>query len=377
MSRPGRGQGLDLRRLAALIHKESRQMWRDPATILMAFVLPVVMIFLYAYAVSLDLDRVPVGIVLESDGASAQSLAAAFGGSPYFAVHPARDRREVAAEVLGGRLRGFVVIPQDLDRRLAAEGREPLVQVVTDGTQPNTAGFVANYATSVVAAWQAGRGGAAPAGVALVPRFWYNAELESRRFLLPGAIAIIMTMIGTLLTAMVVAREWERGTMEAVISTPVSVLEILVGKLLPYFGLAMAATVICTLLSIHAFGVPLRGSWSSLLLLASAFLVPALGQGLVISSVAKNQFVAAQLALFSGFLPAFLLSGFIFEISSMPLPIRLLTFLVPARYFVAALQTVFLAGDVWAVIVPNAAALALFAAIFLALTRRKSRKSLE
>ena len=372
------GPGLDLRRLTALIRKESRQMWRDPATILIAFVLPVVIIFLYAYAVSLDLNRVPVGIVLESDSASAQSLAAAFGGSRYFAVHPARDRREVAAEVLGGRLRGFVVIPQDLDRRLAAAGREPLVQVITDGTQPNTAGFVANYATSVVAAWQAGRGGAgAAAGITLVPRFWYNAELESRRFLLPGAIAIIMTMIGTLLTAMVVAREWERGTMEAVISTPVSVVEILLGKLLPYFGLAMAATVICTLLSIHVFGVPLRGSWPSLLLLTSAFLVPALGQGLVISSVAKNQFIAAQLALFSGFLPAFLLSGFIFEISSMPLPIRLLTYLVPARYFVATLLTVFLAGDVWPVFVPNILAMLAIGLGFILIARAKTKKSLD
>jgi ABC-2 type transport system permease protein len=373
--------GLDLGRLAALVHKESRQMWRDPSTILIAFVLPVVMIFLYAYAVSLDLNRVPVGVVLESDGRSAQDLAAAFSGSRYFEVHPARDRREVQEGLVSGRLRGFVVIPQDLDRRLAAAGGrpgadpQPLVQVVTDGTQPNTAGFVANYATSVVAAWQSGR--ARGGGVVLEPRFWYNPELESRRFLLPGAIAIIMTMIGTLLTAMVVAREWERGTMEAVISTPVSVFEILVGKLLPYFVLAMAATVICTTISVAVFGVPLRGSWVSLLVLSSAFLVPALGQGLLISAVARNQFVAAQFALMTGFLPAFMLSGFIFEISSMPAPLRLITYLVPARYFVAALQTVFLAGDVWAVFVPNTLAMLAIGLVFLLVARAKTQKSLD
>ena len=378
MTRPKRlSSQLDLRRMLALIHKESRQMWRDPATILMAFVLPVVMIFLYAYAVSLDLNKVPIGVVLESDSANAQSLAAAFGGSRYFTVTPARDRREVQEGIIGARLRGFVVIPQDFDRRLEAGGAQPLVQVVTDGTQPNTAGFVANYAINVVSAWQASTGHGGGPGVTLEPRFWYNAEIESRRFLLPGAIAIIMTMIGTLLTAMVVAREWERGTMEAVISTPVSVLEILLGKLLPYFGLAMAATVICTLLSIFVFGVPLRGSWLSLLLLSSAFLVPALGQGLVISSIAKNQFVAAQLALFSGFLPAFLLSGFIFEISSMPLPIRILTYLVPARYFVATLQTVFLAGNVWSVFIPNTLAMLAIGSVFILIARAKTKKSLD
>ena len=165
--------------------------------------------------------------------------------------------------------------------------------------------------------------------------------------------------------------------MEAVISTPVSVLEILVGKLLPYFGLALAATTICTLLSIVVFGVPLRGSWLSLLMLSSAFLVPALGQGLVISSIAKNQFVAAQLALFSGFLPAFLLSGFIFEISSMPLPIRLMTYLVPARYFVASLQTVFLAGDVWPVFIPNLLAMLAIGLGFILIARAKTKKSLD
>jgi len=367
----------NLRRMAALVRKESIQMLRDPSTILMAFVLPVVMVFLYAYAVSLDLNKVPIGVVLETDGAGGQALAAAFSGSRYFTVTPARDRREVEEAIIGGRLRGFVVIPHDLEQRIQAGGTEPLVQVVTDGTQPNTASFVANYAQNVVTQWQASRGLAVGAGIALEPRFWYNAELESRRFLLPGAIAIIMTMIGTLLTAMVVAREWERGTMEAVISTPVSVLEILLGKLLPYFGLAMAATTICTLLSIFVFGVPLRGSWLALFMLSSAFLVPALGQGLLISSVAKNQFIAAQLALFSGFLPAFLLSGFIFEISSMPLPIRLLTYLVPARYFVTTLQTVFLAGDVWSVFIPNTLAMLAIGTVFILIARSKTKKSLD
>ena len=367
----------DFRRLVALVRKESLQVVRDPSTILIAFVLPVVMLFLFAYAVSLDTQKVPIGIVLESDSAAAQSLAAAFSGTRYFAVTPARDRREVAGEVVGGRLRGYVVIPQDFDQRLASGTRPPLVQIITDGAQPNTANFVANYAQGVIKIWQSARFPATGSALTLEPRFWFNPEIESRRFLVPGAIAIIMTMIGTLLTALVVAREWERGTMEAIMSTPASVVEILVGKLLPYFVLGLGATLISALLAITVFGVPLRGSWLALLSLSSVFLVPALGQGLLISAVTKNQFIAAQVALLSGFLPAFLLSGFLFEIDSMPVPIRVLTHVIPARYFVSSLQTVFLAGDIWTLLLPNMLAMLAIGFVFFAVALAKTAKSLD
>lgn len=364
-------------RLYALVSKESLQVLRDPSTLLVAFVLPVVLLFLFAYAVSLDIRRMPVGVALESDSQPAQELAAAFGGSRFFRVVPARDRRELQAELVGGRIRGYVVIPADLERRLHKGGREPLVQVITDGSQPNTAGFVGNYAQGVVGSWLAGRGMAAPGGISLLPRFWFNAELESRRALVPGALAIVMTMIGTLLTALVVAREWERGTMEGLLSTPASVVEILVGKLLPYFGLGLLATLIGAGLAVGLFGVPLRGSWAALLLTAAVFLIPALGQGLLISAVTKNQFVAAQVALLTGFLPAMLLSGFLFEISSMPAPIQWLTHVVPARYFNSALQTIFLAGDVWPLLLRQLGAMAAIGLFFFAVARAKTRKSLE
>ena len=382
--RPGAQSGtrarrkFDLSRLFALVRKESLQAIRDPSTILIAFVLPVVLLFLFAYAVSLDVREVRIGVVLESDGGSAQSLAAAFAGTRYLRVTPARDRREVADQVVSGKLRGFVVIPQDFERRLASPGSAPLVQVITDGSQPNTANFVANYARGVVQTWQAGRSAAVqPTVIALEPRYWFNPELESRRSLVPGAIAIVMTIIGTMLTALVVAREWERGTMEAVLSTPASVMEILIGKLLPYFVLGMLATISATLLAIHVFDVPLRGSWLALLLLSAVFLIPALGQGLLISAITRNQFLASQIALFSGFLPSFLLSGFLFEIDAMPPAIQAITYLIPARYFVASLQTVFLAGDVWAVFLPNLAAMAVIGMFFFAIARHKTRKNLE
>lgn len=377
-SREQAGHKFNWRRLIALVRKESLQAMRDPSTILIAFVLPVVLLFLFAYAVSLDVREVRIGVVLESDSASAQSLAAAFAGTRYLKVTPARDRREIADQVVSGKLRGFVVIPQDFERRLASPIPQPLIQVVTDGSQPNTANFVASYAQGVVQNWGAGRSGGAPtAAIELEPRFWFNAELESRRSLVPGAIAIVMTIIGTMLTALVVAREWERGTMEAVLSTPASVVEILIGKLMPYFVLGMIATLGSAALAIFVFDVPLRGSLLALLLLSAVFLIPALGQGLLISAVTKNQFLASQIALFSGFLPSFLLSGFLFEIDAMPTWIQAITYLIPARYFVSSLQTVFLAGDVWAVFWPNLAAMAAIGVFFFIIAKRKTRKNLE
>ncbi len=372
-----------VRRLAALVRKESLQLVRDPSTILIAFVLPAVLLFLFGYAVSLDIRGVRLGVVLESDGAPAQSLAAAFAGTRYFRITTVHDRRAVADQLVSGALRGYVVIPQDFEQRLATGGSRPLVQIVTDGSQPNTANFVANYARGVVIGWRAQQAddavsaAAAKPSIALVPRFWFNPEIDSRRALIPGAIAVVMTIIGTLLTALVVAREWERGTMEAIMSTPATVAEILLGKLLPYFALGLAAMVCSTLLALFVFGVPLRGSWFALLLLSSVFLVPALGQGLLISALARNQFVAAQIALITGFLPAFLLSGFIYEIASMPWPIRWLTCVVPARYFVTALQTVFLAGDVWPLLLRDLAAMLAIGAVFFLIALRRTRKSLD
>lgn len=369
-----------LRRFSAIARKETLQIFRDPSTLLVAFVLPVVMLFLFAFAVSLDTRNVRLGVVLESDTEAAQSLAAAFAGSRYFSVTPARDRREVEPAVIAGRLRGYVLIPQDFASRLLRGQSDGLVQIITDGTQPNTASFVASYAQGVVSNWLASRTpgtATVPPAITLEPRFWFNPEIESQRALVPGAIAVVMTIIGTLLTALVVAREWERGTMEGLFSTPATIAEIILGKLIPYFLLGLAATAISALLAVWVFGVPLRGSVFALMLLAAVFLIPALGLGLLISTIARNQFIAAQLALLAGFLPAYLLSGFLFEISSMPKIIQLITHIVPARYFNTGLQTVFLAGDVWPLLLPSLGAMALLGTLLFAVVVRKTRKSLE
>jgi ABC-2 type transport system permease protein len=253
--------------------------------------------------------------------------------------------------------------------------------IVTDGSEPNTANFVESYFRNAWDQWQQQR--AASLGVRHEPlvrleaRFWYNPAAESRNYLIPGSITIIMTVIGALLTSLVIAREWERGTMEALLASPVTKSEILLSKLIPYYGLGMISLVICVLVAVFLLKVPFRGSVWVLLLGGSLFMGSSLGLGLLLSTATRNQFNAAMAALNAGFLPALILSGFIYEIRSMPLPIRALTQLVPARYFVTLMQTLFQAGNIWAVLWPSMLFMGLAAVFFLGLTALKTRRRLE
>ncbi len=355
-------------RLFALIKKETIQMMRDPSTFLVAGALPIILLFMFAFAVSLDIKNLPIGVVAQSDSVKAQEISAKYSSTKFFIVHPMRDMNEAKAAIIRGKIRAIVIIPHNFDDRINNPNLGSLVEIISDGAQPNTARFAANAAQVIAQQYlfenrNFGKFNSSP-NVEILPRFWFNAEIESRRTLIPGAIAIVMTMIGTLLTAMVVAREWERGTMEAIMATPSRVLEILIGKLLPYFFLGLLATMLCAIVAVFIFHVPLRGSIFGLVIVSSAFLIPSLGQGLLISAATKNQFLAAQLALFSGFLPAMLLSGFIYEISSMPPPLRIISHLFPARYFVDCLRTIFLVGDVWRVFLPNIGFMLLIGAFF-------------
>lgn len=366
------------RRLRALFVKEGRQVVRDPSSILIAFVLPAVLLFLFGFGVSLDAEDVRLGVVVEQSTPDAQDFVSGFAHSRFFEVRTARDRRAFLDDLRAGRLHGIVVVPADF---AAARGHASRIQVLTDGSEPNTAAFTENYVRGVWANWiaRARIDAMAPEArpIRAEPRVWFNAELESRRFLVPGSIAIIMTAIGVLLTALVVAREWERGTMEALLSTPVRVGELIAGKIAPYFVLGLGSMLFSVMAAVWLFDVPLRGSFAALLAVSAAFLLAALGQGLLISTVARNQLVAAQLAVITGFLPSFLLSGFIFEIDSMPWPIRLLTTVIPARYLVSSLQTVFLAGDVWALYLVDIGAMLAIAAVFFALIARKTKRTLQ
>jgi ABC-2 type transport system permease protein len=275
---------------------------------------------------------------------------------------------------------GIVWLRGDFSRRLLASGDAP-VEVILNGVDANQARIIAGY---VQGAWQnwlqayaAAKGHELKLPVSVEHRVWFNPALRSRNFLVPGLVAVIMTLIGALLTALVVAREWERGTMEALMVTPIRIRELLLGKLLPYFVLGMGGMLLSVVMAIWQFGVPLRGSFWLLLAASAIFMLVALAMGLLISTVARSQFVAGQIAILITFLPAFILSGFIFDIDSMPAPIQVITHVVPARYFVAILQTLFAAGDVWPVVLANASALLLMMAIFFTILRRKARKSLE
>jgi ABC-2 type transport system permease protein len=374
-----------LRRIAALVRKESWQIARDPSSYLIAGLLPLLLLVIFGYGVSLDLRRIPLGLVVEQASPEADSLATSFRNSRFFIVRLARHRAEVEDDLASGRLKGVVVLAADFADRLG-RGETAPVQILVDGSDPNTAGLVENYAQGVWRNWlQQERFSASslavrPASGPLVvsePRVWFNPEVNSRNFLVPGAVAIIMTLIGTLLTALVVAREWERGTMEALMATPLGRAEFLLGKLIPYFVLGMTAMGLSVAVAVAVFDVPFRGSVGLLLLVSAAFLADMLPLGLLISTLTRDQFVASQLALLSAFLPAFWLSGFIFEIDSMPLPIRLLTRVLPARYFVSSLQTLFLSGDVANVLVPDLLALTLIAAVLLFALVRATRLRLE
>lgn len=363
-------------RFVALLTKELLQVIRDPSTLLIAFVFPVMLIFLFGYGVNLDTARTRIGLSLQDASEPAQSLAGAFQHSRWFEIVASGEPAQLKPLLVANLIRGIIVIPEEFGRQIAHGGGS--IQVVTDGTSPNTASFVAGYAEGVRANWMAARTedtGAANSAllISIDARYWFNPDLASRYFLVPGAIAIVMTMIGSLLTALVVAREWERGTMEAIMATPVGRTEFIATKVIPYFLLGLISMSLCTVLAITVFGVPFRGSPIALLAIAAAFLVPALGQGLLISSATKNQFVASQIALLTAFLPALMLSGFIYEIASMPRWVQFITYIVPARYLIPALQTVFIAGDNWALFLPNIGILLGFGALFFALTVRATR----
>ena len=370
-------QGSAWRRFRSLFYKESLQVLRDPSALIIAFVLPPVLLFLFGNAISLELRSVPIGVVMELDGEMSRELAAAYAATDYLAMTPARDRRELEHHLVSGRLKALVIIPQDFDAALRDPSRQAAIQVITDGSHSNTAKFIAAYTQGVYNNWLAQLPAAAMPPVQVQQRLWFNPELDSNRAMIPGAMAVVMTLIGTLLTALVVAREWERGTMEAVLSTPSRQAEIIASKVLPYFLLGLVTALGCVLMTTVLFEVPLRGSVAGVLALTAAFLVPALGQGLLISTATKSQFNAAQAAVTSGFMPSMLLSGFIYDIESMPTILQYITVVIPARYYVEGLRTVFLVGDSWELLWSSVAALLLVGVVFFVATIRLFRRGLD
>ncbi len=368
-----------LTRIGAVVRKEWGQIRRDPSSFGIAFILPLLLLLIFGSGISLDTGGTRTALVMQDNGAAAQRLASDFAASPSFRIIPAASVEAARRALVSGDVRAILVIPQDFSRAVASagtSGRAPQVQIITDGSIPNTARFVTSHARGVLASW-AGRHQAAmargigPGGhsdaappLRLEPHYMYNAGLKSRNFLVPGAIAIVMAMIGSLLTALVVAREWERATMAAIMATPLTPGEFMIGKAIPYAALGMASMGLCVLVALGVYGLPFAGSLLALAALGAAFLFAVMGQGLLISSAAKSQFVSTQYALLSGFMPSLMLSGFLFEIAAMPTALQWLSWIVPARYLIPPLESLFLAGNIWPLFWPNLAALTGFGLFF-------------
>lgn len=366
-------------RLLALVTKEFREIVRDPSTWIVAVALPLTFLLLFGYGITLDAGILRVAVLNQSGGEQSLALASSFAHSPWFQTTTASSMTEAGRMMSDSDAQGLIVIRENFDRSLAA-GRPGDVQVIVDGTEPNNAQYIRNYSLGVIRNWQSTlnpRGDAAQSPINLQVRYWYNPSAKSERFLVPGSITVIMTLIGTLLTSLVFAREWERGTMEALLATPVTRMQLLLGKLIPYFCLGMGGLAICAIMAVTLFEVPFRGSVHALILISSVFMLAALGQGLLISVLLRGQLVAAEAGLFTGFLPALIMSGFIFDIDSMVAPMRALAHLLPATYFNTCLRTIFLAGDDWATFGYCLAFMALLAGIMLILVYSRLVKRID
>jgi ABC-2 type transport system permease protein len=368
-----------LRRLRALVRKESRQMWRDPSTILMGVVLPMMMLLLFGYGLTLDIHDVPVALVAEKPSPQTAEIAACFSLSTHFKPISLTSMQVAERMMLDREIDAIVVLRGDFSRlSCLGEGR---TMILVRGTDANRARIIEAHAQGALSMWSMRRAAMDLSGaggpVVVENRMWYNEDSDSRHFLVPGLMVIIMTLTGAFLTAMVVAREWERGTFEALFVTPVKSWEILVGKAVPYFCLGMAGLLLCVVAARVLFGVPLRGSPLVLLGGSMLYLLLAVGMGLLISALTRNQFLASQLALISSFLPATLLSGFLFDLRSMPGAIEAFTRIIPARYYVTFVKTVFLTGDVWTIVLRTCSIMGAVAVLFIFLAQAKTKKSLD
>ncbi|MBP6669186.1 MAG: ABC transporter permease [Gemmatimonadales bacterium] len=333
-------------RLFAIARKEIIQLRRDSRSLALAFLLPALLLILFGYAITWDVTDVRTAVVDQDGSARSRDLVEAFRASGYFTVvlRPARAG-DLVPLLDRGQVQLGLVIPPGFGAELGT-GRPAPLQAIVDGSDANTASIVLGYTQGTVRSFSArvGTRGGVPPAIRLQSRVWFNEELRSRNMIVPGLVAVIMMIIAAMLTSLTIAREWERGTMEQLAATPVLRIEVVLGKLLPYLGIGLLDVLLISGLGVLIFGVPFRGSPALFLVLSSAFLVGALGLGMFISAVAKSQLLATQLAMVATFLPAFLLSGFMYAISIMPVPLQAVTYLVPARYFLVVTRGIFLKG---------------------------------
>lgn len=374
------------RRAWAVARKEFLHVLRDPRSLGMAIAMPMLLLMLYGYALTLDVDNVPMIVWDQSQTPASRQFISRFGGSRYFSIKGYGWNYADLEQAIDSRLALVaLVLPRDF-ADMVQSGRPASVQLLVDGSDSNTATLAVSYAQAITQAYSQSLslqeirrlGGAALSQpVDFQPRVWFNPELESRNYIIPGLIAVIMMVIAALLTSLTVAREWERGTMEQLISTPVSGRELILGKLLPYLAIGVLDVLIAMLLGKFLFRVPLRGSVLLVILSAGIFLIGTMSLGILISVVTKNQLLANQAAMVLTFVPSFLLSGFIFPVANMPLVVQWITYLVPARYFIALLKAIYLKGVGIATLERQAFLLCLFAASMVFGAVKAFKKKLE
>jgi len=377
---------MSLRRILAVFRKEVIQISRDVRSLLIIFAIPLFLLFIYGYAVNLDVKHIPLCVYDRDGSQQSQDLLKAFQSTEYFnIVYLARDYPDVVTHVDNGTCIAAAVIPPRFSEDLR-NGGTTTVQALLDASDSNSASIGLGYAQSIVAAyssrvqldWAAQRGAAPPVPPLDVrARTWFNEDLESMANIVPGVVALVMAVVGAFLTSLTIAREWERGTLEQLISTPVAPLEIQIGKLIPYFVIGMADTAVCAVASVRWFGVPFRGSWVVMFGCSALFLTVVLSLGYFISVTTKSQLGASQVAMLATFLPTFLLSGFIFPIDQMPVVVQVIARLLPACYFVEILRSVFLKGTPVTMILTQITALAIYASVLVALATRAFHKRLE
>lgn len=373
-------------RLAALTRKETRQLLRDPSSIAIGILLPIILILIFGYGLSLDVRNAPVAVVMEDASPTAARAVSGLQLTPYISPVVVASMHEAEALMRERAVDGIVRVPGDFSRRQAAG--DARIQVVVHGADAAKANIILRYVGGAIAQEglrrtdQSGSARAPDAGpatgtVTIEQRLWFNSANTSTWYLVPGLIVLIMTLVGAFLTALVMAREWERGTFEALFVTPVRPVEILLAKIIPYFCIGMVGLALCLLAARFLFEVPMVGSLAVLVVSAMLYMLVAVAVGLLISSVTRNQFLASQVALITAFLPSLMLSGFLFDLRNVPLVVRIVGQLLPATYFMELIRTLFLAGTVWPMVFRNCAILLAYAVVLLALARLVTRKRLD
>lgn len=376
---------MSLTRFLAVAKKEMVQILRDSRSLIIVLIMPIILVLLFGYGVNLDLKHLPIYVYDRDGSQQSQDLLKRFQASDYFEiVKVVNDYSDFTRAIDDGHAQMGIVIPWDFSQRLR-DGRAVKVQALVDATDDNTANVLIGYAQAVVQGyssdaqldWLRDRGQIAnPAPVIVETRTWYNEDLESSAFIVPGVLALVMSVIGAFLTSLTIAREWERGTMEQLISTPVTPLEIMLGKLVPYFAIGMIDVIVCALIALYWFQVPFRGSFLTLLFSSAMFMIVVLSMGFFLSVIAKNQLAASQLALLTTFLPAFLLSGFLYEIEQMPVVVQWITRILPATYYVSVLKKIFLKGSPATLLYADLVPLAIFTFVLALLATHSFQKRL-